>query len=195
MNYIYSLEIIPENSLERYVKDYFEENTISSKNITAFIGYKFNERMIMMLNEENVWVKATPEDEREIASLSEAKQFLTFNVKNFNTIIGFIGYEKNNDKNLVFKTKNMENKRDTGARCDQANKNINLQKLHQIMEDSKALEDDTEFMKSISSNMELSVLIEILLRYFNVITANGKKWFLTPELAIYHKIYKIIPKK
>ena len=35
------------------------------------------------------------------------------------------------------------------------------------------------------------VLEEILLRYFNKIKKNNKKWFLTPEMAIYYKLYTV----
>ena len=40
-------------------------------------------------------------------------------------------------------------------------------------------------------NIELCVLKEIILRYFNITERNNKKWFLTPEMAIYHKLYTI----
>jgi hypothetical protein len=39
--------------------------------------------------------------------------------------------------------------------------------------------------------VELCILQEFILRYFNQIQHNEKKWFLTPEMAIYHKLYKI----
>jgi hypothetical protein len=75
MNYIYSLESIPQGSFERYTKNYFEKNTISTKKYTVFIGYKLNKRMIMILNDNNKWVEASPEEQREIASLKETKDF------------------------------------------------------------------------------------------------------------------------
>ena len=41
---------------------------------------------------------------------------------------------------------------------------------------------------------ELCVIEEFSLRYFNQINKNNVKWFLTPEMAIYHQLYKIILK-
>ena len=100
---------------------------------------------------------------------------------------------------LAFKTKNMTSKRDTGARCDQATKNKNLTKLNEILgenkytiENTKAIKDkDGNVIQETMGNIELCVLKEIILRYFNITERNNKKWFLTPEMAIYHKLYTI----
>jgi hypothetical protein len=199
MNYLYSLESIEQESLERYCKNYFEKNSITTKIYTVFIGYKLNKRMIMILNDNNIWVEASPEEQRDIASSKETKDFLEFNPNNYNTIIGFIGYEKGN-KDLVFKTKKMSSKRDTGARCDQASKNKNLAKLNEIIgenkytiESTKAVKDeDGNVVQEAMGNDELCVLEEFILRYFNVSEENGKKWFFTPEMAIYHKLYTVL---
>jgi hypothetical protein len=199
MNYLYSLESIAQESIERYSKNYFEKNSITTKNYTVFIGYKLNKRMIMILNENNIWVEASPEEQREIAASKETKDFLEFNPDNYNTIIGFIGYEKGN-KDLVFKTKNMSSKRDTGARCDQASKNKNLAKLNEIIGENKYTIESTKMIKDEDGNViqeaigndELCVLEEFILRYFNVKEENSKKWFFTPEMAIYHKLYTVL---
>jgi hypothetical protein len=37
----------------------------------------------------------------------------------------------------------------------------------------------------------LCVLEEFILRYFNTNKQDGKKWFFTPEMAIYHKLYTV----
>jgi hypothetical protein len=201
MNYIYSLDSIDKLSLERYIKNYFEENTITTKNFTIFIGYKLNKRMIMILNKNNKWIEASPEDQREIAASPETKEFLAFNPNDYNTIVGFIGYEKGN-KDFAFKTKNMNSKRDTGARCDQATKNKNLTKLNEIVGEEKYTNENTKAVKDehgniiqeAMGNVELCVLEEFILRFFNEYPKNGKddkKWFFTPEMAIYHKLYQV----
>ena len=201
MNYIYSLDNIDQDSLERNTKNYFEKNTISTRNFTVFITYKLNKRMIMILGNNNKWVDATPEDQREIAVSPETKKFLAFDPSDYNTIVGFIGYEKGN-KDFAFKTKNMNSKRDTGARCDQATKNKNLTKLNEIVgeekytiESTKALKDeDGNIIQEAIGNIELCVLEEFILRFFNEYPKNGKdskKWFFTPEMAIYHKLYQV----
>ena len=153
-----------------------------------------------MLYDNNKWIIATPEDQREIAASFETKEFLAFSPK-YNNVVGFIGYEKGN-KDLAFKTKNMDSKRDTGARCDQATKNKNLTKLNEILgeekytiENTKAIKDkDGNIIQEAMGNIELCVFEEFILRFFNEYPKNGKdgkKWFFTPEMAIWHKLYTI----
>ena len=152
----------------------------------------------MILNDKNIWTEASPEDQREIATTKETKEYLNFKLEEYNMIVGFIGYEKGN-KDLAFKTKNMNSKRDTCARCDQATKNKNLSKLNEIIgqekytnETTKAVKDESgNVLQEAVGNVELCVLEEFILRYFNITEHDNKKWFLTPEMAIYHKLYTI----
>ena len=198
INYLYSLESINKNSFEWFAKEYFELNSIKTRNFTAFIMYKLNKRMIMILNRSNKWVEAEPEDQREIASSKEAKEQLTMKIDDYNRIIGFIGYEKKN-KYLVFKTKDMLSKRDTGARCDEAGKVKTLQKLNEIIGENKYTNENTKVEKDEDGNIireavghvELCVLQEFLLRFFNTIKREDKLWFITPEMAIWHKLYTV----
>jgi hypothetical protein len=197
MNYLYSLDTIADGSLEKYAKDYFDAYTITTRSYNCFIGYKLDKRMIMMLDEYNVWVESTPEDMKEIAASAETKKFLEFRVDDYNKIVGFMGFEKGN-ANLVFKTKNMQSKRDTGARCDEAGKSKNLAKLNEIIgserytnENTKAVKEKGVVVQEAVGNTELCVLEEFILRYFHEVKRNDKKWFLTPEMAIYHKLYTV----
>ena len=215
MNYIYSLKNIPEESFfEKYAKEYFLENTISTDKFIIFIAFKLNKKIIMILNNKNKWVEADPEEQRDIVLslkniLKKPKEenphlydqvdsLLNFSKDSYNKIVGFVGYEKGN-KDLAFKTKDMSSKRDTGAACYQAQKNKNLVKLNEIIgeekytiENTKAIKDkDGNIIKEAIGNVELCVLEEFILRYFNSNKKNGKKWFLTPEMAIYHKLYTV----
>ena len=198
MNYVYSLTTLNHGSVEWLVKDYFETNSITTKKFTVFIMYNLNKRLIMILNENNKWVEAEPEDQREIAATKEAKEYLTMNPVEYNKIIGFIGYEKNN-RYFVFKTKDMESKRDTGARCDEAGKEKTIQKINAIVGETKFTNENTKVKKDADGNVvseavghtELCVFQEFMLRYFNAIKKNDKKWFLTPEMSIWYKIYSV----
>ena len=198
MNYLYSLENIEMNSIEWFSKEYFVKHSIKSRQFEAIILYKLSKRMIMVLDENNKWIEASPEDQREIAGNPETKKLLTFNVADFNKLVGFIGYEKSN-KYLVFKTKDMLSKRDTGARCDEAGKDKTIKKINEIVgeekytsENTKAQKDaDGTVVKEAVGQMELCVMEEFILRYFETIEKDGKRWFLTPEMAIYFKLYTI----
>jgi len=199
LNYLYSLDNIEKNTLEYFSKEYFKKNSIVTKSLHAIILYKLNKRMIMLLDKENKWIEAGAEDQRELANSKEAKEILNFDKKDYNKIIGFIGYEKNN-RYLVFKTKDMESTRDTGARCDEAGKEKTLTKLNTIIgtnkytnETTKAQKDkDGTIIRDAIGHTELCVLQEFILRFFDTIQKDDKKWFLIPEMAIYHKLYKVL---
>jgi len=197
MNYLYSLEKIQRQSLEWYAKEYFEMNSINTKKYTTFIMYKLGKTMIMILNENNEWIQAEPEQQREIATDKNVKEFLTFKPEEYNKIIGFIGYEKSN-RYLVFKTKDISSKRDTGARCDESGKIKTIEKLNEIVgeekytkENTKAKKQGKEIVSEAVGQVELCILQEFILRYFNTIKKDGKKWFLMPELALWYKMYTI----
>jgi len=197
MNYLYSLDKMTKNSLEWYAKEYFQMNSIITKNYNAFIMYKLSKRVIMILNEENKWIEAEPEDQREIASSKSAKEMLSFTPNDYNKIVGFIGYEKSN-RYLAFKTKDITSKRDTGARCDESGKIKTMQKLNELLgkeiytkENTKTQKQGKEIISEAVGQVELCVTHEFILRYFNSIKREDKKWFLTPELAIWHKMYTI----
>ena len=75
----------------------------------------------------------------------------------------------------------------------------NLTKINEIVgeekytnETTKAVKDaDGNVMVEAVGNVELCVLQEFILRYFNTIKKDDKKWFLTPEMALWHKLYTI----
>ena len=194
MNYLYSLyDNIEQNTFEWYAKEYFVKRTIHTKNLTAFVLYKLNKRMVMILDDNNKWIEAEPEDRSEVDAQEQSQKN-----QSFNKIVGFIGYEKKNQY-LVFKTKDMTSKRDTGARCDEAGKSKTMAKLNEILGEQKYTSETTKAQKATNtepavnaiSHAELCVIQEFILRYFNAIEKNGQKWFLTPELAIYYKLYTV----
>lgn len=198
MNYLYSLESIQHNTFEWLAKEYFELNSIKTKNLTSFIMFKLNKRMIMSLNKNNVWLETEPEDQREIASSKQAKEMLIMKQEDYNNIVGFIGYEKKN-RYFAFKTKDMTSKRDTGARCDESGKVKTIQKINEIVAKEKFTSKNTKLEKDDDGNvireaighLELCVFQEFILRYFNTIKKEGKLWFFTPEMALWHKLYTV----
>jgi hypothetical protein len=150
---------------------------------------------VLMLNKENIWMEAEPEDEREFMESTELKEQLTLEKQNFHPIVGFIGYEKNNQY-LVFKTKDLLSKRNTGARCDEAGKQKTLDLLNNIIGTEKYTKENTKQIKEkdgtiiqeAMSQTELCVYQEFLLRYFNRIKRNNQIWFLSLEMAILLKL-------
>ena len=199
LNYIYSLDNMENESIELLSKQYFERNVIVSNNSSFIIMYQLNKPIILVLNDDNQWTATEPEDTREFLSDPHVKEIFTFNRVDYNKYVGFIGFKKNNTV-LVFKAKDMDSSRDTGATCEEAGKEKTIQKLNKILGEDKYTKENTKSHKDDNGNIikeavgqiELCVLQEFILRYFNAIKKNGKKWFLTPELAIGHKLYKIV---
>jgi hypothetical protein len=199
INYLYSLDNMENDSLELLAKQYFERNVIISNNNSYIIMYNLNNPIILVLNDDNTWVATEPEDTREFLSDPLVKAVFTYTRSDYNKYVGFIGYKKNNTV-LVFKSKDMDSSRDTGATCEEAGKDKSIQKLNLILGEDKYTKENTKIHKNENGHVvqeaigqiELCVLQEFILRYFNAIHKNGKKWFLTPELAIGHKLYKII---
>jgi hypothetical protein len=199
MNYLYLLDKPKKNSFEWFAKKYFHDNIIISKKMKVIILYDFNVRKTMILNKDNIWELAEPEDELEIDNSKEGKEVLNFDIKKYtppNGIIGFIGYKKNS-KNLIFKTKDVFSERDTGASCIDAGKSKTLAILNKIVGSEKYTKENTKLVKDSDGNVireaigetELCVLQEFILRKKNLDSGNKNLWFLTPEMAIHYKIY------
>jgi len=211
LNYIYSLESIQSGSIESLIKKYFVDNGIKIEGIDmeAIVLFNLNKMAIMILNKKNEWVKGEPEDERKVRESVEGKPFFDkMNRGAYNTVIGFMGYEKNN-ANLSFKTKNLDSTRDTGARCDEVGKGKMLETdpankdykksmkfilgITKYTQEStkKIVDKDKNVIQEAISQIELCVIEEFYMRYYNETKKNGVKWFLTPEMALYHGLYKI----
>jgi hypothetical protein len=193
MNYLYSLQFMDVSSLEWFAKDYILMNTIQFKELNIFIMYKLDKKHIMKLVGEK-WISATPSEIRDIDKNIQIDK----NVGNYKNIIGFIGYGRGNNA-LVFKTKDITSSRDTGARCDEAGKPKILQKLNMILGEEKYTNENIKAQKDSNGTIireaiderKLCILLEFLLRYFNIIEKDGKKYFLTPESAIAYPLYKL----
>ena len=207
MDYLYSMDTVVENSVEDYAKKYFEKICIKTEHFQAIILYNLNKRVIMILNKDNKWVEAGPEDQREIAMSEDGKKQLVFDKIKYNRVVGFIGYEKNN-KYLTFKTKDIDSSRETGARCDESGKEKTLKKLESLLLDKTVLnklilrhkldkenaivvDKDDNPVEEIIGHSEMCVLLELILRHLNDDKKDIKKYFITPELAIYYKLYKV----
>jgi hypothetical protein len=95
-----------------------------------------------------------------------------------------VGFIDSDDKKhfMIFKVKNMKEKRHTGARCDQKTKAKILEMMNEIEGETKYTKENTKGV----IQAELCPLQELTLRNYSKIKKNGKIWFLDPETA---KIY------
>ena len=182
MNYIYSVEEFTENSLEHYIKNYLDSKIIRTKRLTSIILFSGDKIHVMILKGKK-WFKAESEDEREIAI--ETAKTLDFTKFEVNNIIGFIGLEVKN-RYLVFKVKDMDAKRNTGARCDESSKPRKIAVLTELMGE-QVFEKYTNGTTKGLVQPELCSLEEFLFRYYNKSKKNNKVWFFNFESAMLSK--------
>lgn len=178
IQYLYGLETIPSNSLQDKMKKYIETKTFVTDKVIGLILYDETKRVVMSLN-GNRWVKAEPMDERDIAEAAAKK--LSLKGKTFNKMVGFIGLE-NKKAFLVFKTRNMEMERNTGARCDDMLKSKKMEILNDIVGSEKYTKANTKGL--VQAN--LCSRIEFLMRYENIQKPN-RIYFVDYELS---RLYK-----
>jgi superfamily II DNA or RNA helicase len=180
LNYLYSLDIVDERSFDGLAKEYLDKKILKTSKITAIILYDMDKRRILRLDEKkNKWVDAEPEDIKDLSGV--IKESFSIKTSDFNNLVGFIG---NDDKKkfMVYKLKNMKEKRHTGARCDQKTKAKILESMNEIEGEEKYTKENTKGVVQA----ELCPLQEFTLRNYNKMKKNGKIWFLDSETA---KIY------
>jgi superfamily II DNA or RNA helicase len=190
MNYLYDAKTSHEtNSFEEYAKEYFIQHSLSTEAGTCFVMYKGNQYKLYLLNKNHPtkWIEADSEQVREIGRSPEFKQKMEWNKENYNMVVGFIGYDKTKNT-LVYKTKNILLKTGAGAKCEEEGKPKTVKKLKELLQhygDGK-----TEWMEHLN-HVELCVVQELFLRYFQSIMKDNKQWFVSPEMAMYFKFYPI----
>jgi len=180
LNYITKLQMVDETSFEYKIKSYFDRHIIKGAGLTAIIMYNKDDRKLLILNADDIWVDAEREDQKDL--VDAIKEKYTINSSQFNQYVGFIGYETTN-KYLVFKVKDLLAKRTLGARCDQATKAKNLVLLNKIVGiDDKYTKDNIKPLTDSS----VCCLQELLMRHYNSREKNGKIWFLDHTNAKLH---------
>ena len=100
--------------------------------------------------------------------------------------VGFMSQFKR-DNIMVFKVKNYEIKRSTGARCDQAPREGAIRQIVDILQQTGSSGDTILKFKG-KKKLELCVVQELMLRYLQMIKKNNKNWFVTPSEAIILKL-------
>ena len=191
INYIYSLKQIESTeSLEYLIKKYFQDITLEVRSKKFILFYDYTKKSDLNITMDNVedmqklLIFNNKSSKWELSKAVDVDDFndssnLKFEKSEYNEIIGFIGYTKNTNY-LVFKTKNMNSQRDTGARCDEKGKGKTIELFNEIVGSDIFTKANTTKIVS----QELCVYEEFVLRFFNENKRNGKKWFITPEMAI-----------
>ena len=168
---------------------------------------KDNGNLNLFVIRDGKWVPGEAEDKRDFKSTIVADYELTKAEKDkMNNYVGFIGFETN-QKDMVFKIKDMTNKRSTGYRCTQAGKIkkdkdkknkgiiVILNELEEVRFKLDEIDKIKKFIPRFSgesneSVFELCIRIELTLRSYENEKLNDKTWFIDTETAIFNEFEK-----
>jgi hypothetical protein len=166
--------------VEEYINDTLK---MEEGGNTAYILVEKQKAQLYILNDKKL-KRAEPTD---IEDFREKLVSKIIPQEQMNDFVGFM-VEISNTSQIVFKTKNLKEKRSKGARCDQAGKQTLLKILNLIYD------DETKYTKANSKKEKIPQLCseqEFLLRYYNHIQKDGKKWFFNTEIAQISRVEKI----
>ena len=180
LNYLYNIET---NEFETSLKNYYESITFENLNRKGILISKDEKAILILFDDtKKIWVEGEPEDYREFSNVIKEN---VVKVNSLNNIVGFIGSFKN--EYMIFKVKQLDKKRNKGARCDQSGKADTIKLLNQIVGENKYNSTNT---KGINQK-QLCVLQEFLLRIYDYQNKSKKRWFLKPSEAIIINIEKL----
>lgn len=180
LNYLYSRED-KLSEFEKKIKDFFDNRIIKNKKLTGIILQNQGNQQLLILKNNN-WFLSEPED---YIDLKEEISKKIIPIKNYNVVVGFITNFKK--EYMVYKVKQLDKKRNKGARCDQSGKGDIIKLLNMIEGESKYNNENTKKYNS----KYLCILQELLLRYYNYIKKDDKIWFLDSDDAILNNIEKV----
>ena len=178
LDYLYYKTDLSE--FENTIKDYFDNQLLVKSNLFGLIIPKEN-KQYLLIKGETEWSKGEQEDYVDLAPEIKKK---IIKLTDMNQYVGFIGDFKNEFN--IFKVKNLDDKRSKGARCDQAGKSDTIKLLNSILQENKYTSTNTKGR----NKKEFCVIQELVLRFFNKIEKNNKRWFLTPQEATINNIEK-----
>ena len=180
--------------LKFYIEEYFNEKYLKAEDIEAIILANPNNTPAWTLVVKNTedgeftWSTAKRSEILKLQDIIKEKVVdLDKNMsKHMAQYVGFMSQFKR-DNIMVFKVKNYEIKRSTGARCDQAPREGAIRQIVDILQQTGSSGDTILKFKG-KKKLELCVVQELMLRYLQMIKKNNKNWFVTPSEAIILKL-------
>jgi hypothetical protein len=176
---------------EKMIKEYFDERLIQAGELIGIALMKDETLVIMVKNAaDGTWAEADQED-YDVLGKELLKWRIPRTHENMNDLLGFITLfvsKKSNAKEMVFKIKDMTEKRNNvGARIDDAGKDKVIKVLNKIATPN-VLYDDLN--TALITQLGLCIYIEILMRAFSEQRHKGKYYYLKPEQTVMSEIIK-----
>jgi hypothetical protein len=192
--HFYSQNNVPSSPREQIIYEYLETKIVKSGEEIGFVTIKDDTLILIMQNKETgEWIEADQEDYSLMAG--ELRRFqLERTPKNMFSLIGFITpfvSKKTNEREMVFKVKDMTEKRNNiGARIDDAGKDKVIKLLNILvgssLDNPTYTDKNTEFVNQLG----ICIVIELLMRLFSDVRLNNQYYYLTPEQAILSEVIK-----
>lgn len=184
LNHIYSQDRRKLKGLPWFLNKIIERKTLTIKSRSGIYLAEGSDVVLYVWDGE-LWKKGEKTDNDEFIK-PYAKNVGDL-IRNLNTIYGFIIPFKETQE-MIFKTKVRDQKRQSGARCDQASKKESVKTLNAILSGVKRdgecpTEYFTEDIVKTIGNVELCCYTELVLRCYNHHKTKGKVWFVAPEYA------------
>jgi hypothetical protein len=190
VRHFYSDKREPDSENEDIIKAYFDRLIVRVGDLMGVVIMKDENLVIMVENAEGAWTEADQED-YDVLGKELLKWRIPRVADKMNDLLGFITLfvsKKSNTKEMVFKVKDMTEKRNNfGARIDDAGKDKVIKLLNKIATPEVLYDDlNTAFV----SQLGLCIMIEILMRAFSEKRRDGKYYYLTPEQTVMSEIIK-----
>lgn len=176
--------------IEKILKTYFDEKRIDIQ----------EKRGILLSNNDSWGIYKEQGDSTDwiITELSERDEFIRgglikFVVRDskYNQYVGFMHPFGKTENDIVFKIKNMLEKRNNkGAKCENAIKSDVINRLNVLIDGTGSSKTYTQDNTASILKPGLCVIMEIIMRYYNDVGRDGKTWFLDTEKALINDITK-----
>lgn len=160
------------------IREYIRNNEFNSKGITGILLQNIGKQQLVVTSgtAPRTWGIAQSQDYEDLRESIGLKINAVLPISE--KISEYVGFMENFKKDyMVFKIREMKQKRNKGARCDQASKSKSVNILNELGE--------TQYTtKTKLTRHELCIIQEFILRKYDAEKQDGKRWFLTPSEAV-----------
>jgi superfamily II DNA or RNA helicase len=185
------------SEIERHIVKYFNYLLLEDEEEKILVLAKESENVFYRIGD---WSQLSFGERRLFQEKMKGK--MEINIEDYSDIIGFVAEFSDVDKTMVFKRKEMKQKKkqnNRGAYLQGDSSKVHIiKKLNEIllMSNSPFCFDDEKCPEPTRDTDDISKIafagiFELVIRKLNDEKVNDKVWFLRPEVAIFNKISKL----
>jgi hypothetical protein len=185
VSHVYAGQTLLE--IETIIKSYFDDRRVDYQGTRGIVLASGETYVIYVQDpkQPDLWTEARPSERDQFISVQSGFMKLILRKADANPLVVFMTPFKENEKEIVFKTKDLRERRNNkGVYCNIMLKADVIKRLNLILGESMYSADNVKSIVKFS----MCVLLEILLRHFNDTKRNGKVWFLDTERALINRV-------